>query len=153
MTFSEIKAGNIQLQKELLLIALWTPDDEADHSPEVLELPHIKAYYENWGREGDIGFFAMSPDSTPMSIVQARYKSSQTKAYSDYPEVAIAIHPNYRGQGIASALMEQLIKSTPSGLRLGVHPKNTSAIKLYEKYGFRTYEVAESGYAQMVREI
>lgn len=36
MTFSEIKAGDIQLQNELLLIALWTPDDEADHSPEVL---------------------------------------------------------------------------------------------------------------------
>jgi len=148
--FEIVKGIDIALQKELLLVALWTPDDEPVHKPEVLELPHIKEYYEDWGKRGDLGFFAISSTNQPMGIIQLRYKSSQTKKYADYPEIAIAVHLQYRGQGVASALVRKLLDSTDCGLRLGVHPMNTSAIALYEKFGFEVYEIAKSGFPQMV---
>ncbi|WP_425635527.1 GNAT family N-acetyltransferase [Vibrio owensii] len=142
----------MELQKKLLLVALWTPDNEPEHNPKILEAPHIKEYYSQWGKSGDLGFFAFSSDDKPMGLIQLRYKSSQTQKYSDYPEIAIAVHKEYRGLGVASALLQHLIEESKTGLRLGVHPQNISAISLYEKFGFRVYEVARSGYPQMVRE-
>ncbi|GAL35315.1 hypothetical protein JCM19240_3685 [Vibrio maritimus] len=115
-------------------------------------MPHIKEYYSDWGKDGDIGFFALSPDNKPIGLIQLRYKSSQTQKYADYPEIAMAVHPDYRGLGVASSLMQHLIDNSNSGLRLGVHPLNISAIKLYQKFGFCVYEVAKSGYPQMMRE-
>ncbi|CAE6903758.1 FR47-like protein [Vibrio sp. B1FLJ16] len=152
MRFQVVKESDVELQKEFLLIALWTPDNEPNHKPDILDIPHIKEYYANWGKDGDLGFFAFSSEDKPVGLIQLRHKSSQTQKYADYPEIAIAVHPEYRGLGVASSLMQHLVENSVSGLRLGVHPQNTSAIKLYEKFGFRVYEVAQSGYPQMVRE-
>lgn len=151
MRFQLVNESDVELQKEFLLVAMWTPDDEPDHKPAILEVPHIKEYYSGWGKDGDLGFFAFSGENKPMGLIQSRYKSSPTQKYSDCPEIAIAVHPDYQGRGVASSLMLHLIENSTTCLRLGVHPQNVLAIKLYEKFGFRIYEVAKSGYPQMVR--
>ena len=154
MKFREITASDSELQKSLLFVALWTPDDEPDHELQVLELPHIKEYFDDWGQKGDFGLFALDKTNDIMGIVQIRFKSSLTELHADCPELALAVNPLYRGQGVASALMRELLIRTDNlemGVRLGVHPKNKAAISLYEKFGFETYQVVESGYFQMFR--
>lgn len=154
MNFREITVTDSELQKSLLFVALWTPDDEPDHDMKVLELPHIKEYFDDWGQEGDFGLFALDDTGGEMGIVQVRYKSSLTECHADCPELALAVNPLYRGQGVASVLMRELLVRTDNlevGVRLGVHPKNKAAISLYEKFGFETYQVVESGYLQMYR--
>ena len=53
----------------------------------------------------------------------------------------IAVHPNYRGQGIGSKLVESLIENSSSwyinSLTLGVRASNKIAQNLYKKYGFK----------------
>lgn len=53
----------------------------------------------------------------------------------------IAVHPNYRGQGIGSKLVESLINNSTSwyinSLTLEVRASNTIAQNLYKKYGFQ----------------
>ncbi len=155
MRFKQVQKSDLATQKELLLVALWTPDNEPNHLPETLELPHIKEYFDGWGRKGDLGLLALNCFNEPMGLVQVRFKSSQTELYSDYPELALAVYPQFQGRGVASCLLSQVVdvlKGTCSGIRLGVHPQNTAAIALYEKFSFKTYDVAQSGYPQMVRE-
>lgn len=52
----------------------------------------------------------------------------------------IAVHPEYRGRGVASALLEGLIKiaaqSSVGKMTLEVRVSNGVAINLYRKYGF-----------------
>ncbi len=155
MIFQKITKSDIELQKNLLFVALWTPKDEPKHDRKVLELPHISEYFESWGKRDDLGFFVFSNDGHSVGIIQARIKSSQNGKYSNYPEIAIAVLPEYCGEGVGSLLMDKLISEIGNnydGLRLGVHPKNEVAIKLYEKFGFVVYETGNGGYLQMVRE-
>ena len=53
----------------------------------------------------------------------------------------IAVHPEYRNKGIASALLEKMINFAESKslefITLEVRESNINAIKLYEKYGFQ----------------
>lgn len=52
----------------------------------------------------------------------------------------IAVHPDYRGRGIGTLLLEEMIKYGTSrgmdGFTLEVRKSNSSAIKLYKKAGF-----------------
>jgi ribosomal protein S18 acetylase RimI-like enzyme len=55
---------------------------------------------------------------------------------------AIYVTPNYRGQGIASQLIETVInhaKSRVIQLHLTCTITNESALNLYQKHGFKTY--------------
>jgi len=56
---------------------------------------------------------------------------------------SIAVDPEYRGQGIARAIIEYLLKGSPRPLYLMCESKNGA---LYEKFGFR-----EIHYEQMPR--
>lgn len=154
MKLRQINASDLALQKQLLLVALWTPDDEPTPQPHVLEVPHIKEFFVDWGREGDLGYFAFDEQDNPAGIVQVRYKSSPTSMHRNLPELALAVLPEYRGQGVGLKLMEHIlaqVEKTADGVRLGVHPKNKAAINLYHRFGFDVYEIAQSGYPQMVR--
>ncbi|MCV6622194.1 MAG: GNAT family N-acetyltransferase [Cellvibrionaceae bacterium] len=57
--------------------------------------------------------------------------------------LAIAVHPDYHGKGIAKALMSEAINQADNWLNLirldlEVHADNLSAISLYKKVGFET---------------
>jgi ribosomal-protein-alanine N-acetyltransferase len=54
----------------------------------------------------------------------------------------VAVHPNYRGQGLGQALLFGLLKSARTrGMEratLEVRESNTTALSLYQKFGFQT---------------
>ncbi len=63
----------------------------------------------------------------------------------------IAVHPEYRGNGIGSRLLESLIeKATGTGIArmtLEVRKSNLAAQGLYRKYGFETVGFRKAYYA------
>lgn len=60
----------------------------------------------------------------------------------------IAVHPDARKKGIASAILEELILCAKdcSQMFLEVRESNIAAIKLYEKYGFKNCGVRKNFY-------
>jgi len=62
----------------------------------------------------------------------------------------IAVHPESRSRGVASALLERLLETTASDVRRGytleVRVSNESAIRLYERYGFKKRGVRRGYY-------
>ncbi len=54
----------------------------------------------------------------------------------------VAIHPDWRGRGFATKLMERLILEVrargATAMTLEVRPSNTAALALYEKFGLRS---------------
>ena len=60
----------------------------------------------------------------------------------------IAVHPEWRKKGIASKILEELIKSAESceQIFLEVRESNVAAIRLYEKHGFKNCGVRKNFY-------
>ena len=108
----------------------------------ILEEPAIRRYYADFGREGDVVFIALSDDKA-VGAVWVRLATTAQKGYgfvrSDVPELAIAVLPAFRGRGIGTALLEQMLTHLhATGLEavsLSVSRSNP-ARKLYERHGF-----------------
>lgn len=49
----------------------------------------------------------------------------------------IMVHPDFRGQGIGSALMKQALQNADQVVLLTVNPENKPAVRLYESFGFQ----------------
>jgi len=106
--------------------------------------PELTRYWQNWGRQGDLGLVAES-DSVgyPVSCAWVRLFSRE-EAGADYvgeniPELAIGTIPAARGLGVGTRLLEALLDLCPSrysGVSLSVRVDNP-AIRLYERLGFR----------------
>lgn len=58
----------------------------------------------------------------------------------------IMVHPEFRGQGIGSALMKQALQTATSVVLLTVNPDNIPAVRLYEGFGFQTRTRIEGYY-------
>jgi len=58
----------------------------------------------------------------------------------------IAVHPDHRGKGIAKELIETMLqllsKENVESVELEVNTANRSAVKLYEKFGFKIKRIA-----------
>ncbi|NRF89834.1 GNAT family N-acetyltransferase [Paenibacillus frigoriresistens] len=110
---------------------------------ELLNAPHIKKYSEDWGRKGDRAIIELI-DNVPVGAAWYRVFDETNKGYGfidcETPELGIAIHSNYRKQGLGLRLMKELIQQAMSdgykGLSLSVDPDNESAVKLYKRLGF-----------------
>lgn len=79
---------------------------------------------------------------------QAHWKKDLS--YDDvYVIYTLAVHPDYAGSGVASALLQfaqQLAKKQGmKSLRLDVTEKNIPAIRLYEKQGFEYIDTVDLG--------
>lgn len=140
---------------DMLYLALWDAPDEPRRPRSVLDNPKIKRLVEEWGRESDLGFIAVHPESLEdVGAVWARLDGFDgVEGFGcDYPFLGIAVQEQYQGMGVGSFLLSHFIhvaKKRVDGLRLGVNAKNTRAIKLYKKFGFETYATGPHGYPQM----
>lgn len=110
---------------------------------ELLNLPHIKKYNEDWGRKGDRAIIAFE-DHVPVGAAWYRLFTENQKGYGyiddKTPELGIAVINKARGKGIGNLLMEKIIETASrdgyTSLSLSVDPKNNQAVQLYKKLGF-----------------
>lgn len=151
MQIKDVSINDIDSHKEILFLAMWKPENQIQYDFNIMEAPHVKAYYDKWNKkENDIGLFLMDGNKVA-ALAQLRKKRSPTIRFSDIPELVVAVKPEYQGQGIATQLINELIQRNPSrGIRLNVHPENKKAISLYHKLGFEIYYEDEEGFISMI---
>jgi L-amino acid N-acyltransferase YncA len=68
-------------------------------------------------------------------------------AYAGVVEHSVYVHPDARGRGIGSALLECLIRSTEAAgiwtIQSGIFPENAASLALHERAGFRVIGTRE----------
>lgn len=136
---------------EMLFYAARMTEDGAIATDAAKEHPFLAKYVEGWGKEGDLGFVAI--DSATYEKIGAAWlrlllDDKTSPAYYDdqTPELAIAIHPNWVGKGIGSALLTRLIEAAKlhyPAIVLNVRADNP-AQRLYKRLGFVTIAEIEN---------
>ncbi len=113
--------------------------------------PDLVKYVKNWGRKGDSGFVAILENSNqPVGAAWVRLFTGENQGYgyiSDrIPELAIAILPEYRNQGIGTQLLKHLLvtaKTSYPSISLSTRATNP-ALALYKRLGFEVVPGSET---------
>jgi GNAT superfamily N-acetyltransferase len=107
----------------------------------VRQQPYLARYALDWGRIGDFGYVA-SIDSSPIGAAWLRLWLGEDRGFGyikdEIPELAIAVLPDYRGQGIGTKLLIQILgaaKLKYPAVSLSVR-SNNPVVRLYERTGF-----------------
>lgn len=98
-------------------------------------------------------YLALSPKTLLMAEMGGAvvgYVIGLTKRWGEGHVLSLAVHPDYRRRGVATALMKELLERFKSegarAARLEVQVSNKAAINLYRKLGFKTISVARGYY-------
>ena len=111
--------------------------------------PELARYAAGWGRAGDMGIVAIAED-TAIGTAWLRQWSLAQRGFGfidvDIPEMAIAVLPDYRGQGVGTQLIIQLLWAAQAyypAVCLNVRAASP-ALRLYQRLGFRKVPNSDS---------
>jgi ribosomal protein S18 acetylase RimI-like enzyme len=136
----------------------WRGTTPGETPEEIIERTGHAYLLADWGREGDAAMIA----ETISGAIGAAWYRHWTEAVHTYgyvdptvPDLGIGVHPDYRGRGVGTALVEALLQFAASaGVRrmsLSVEADNR-AQHLYQRAGFERLEL-EGGSWTMVRRL
>ncbi len=91
--------------------------------------------YAYGDKEGQDGFILVAYDKEQIVGAVIINHTNMAGFIPEHILVYIAVHGEYRGQGLGKELMERIIEETDGDIALHVEPDNP-AVHLYEKYGF-----------------
>lgn len=132
---------------DMLYLALYVPPDVPPLPREIVYKPELAKYVQDWGKEGDMGLVASLHESQAVvgiAWLRLFQRNNQGYGYVDdeTPELAIAVLPNYRNQGIGTELLTQLCdqaRDRYAAISLSVSTPNP-ALRLYRRLGFEDVE-------------
>ena len=109
----------------------------------IIDEPEFRHYVADWGQLHDVGFIATDVNDTPIGVVWVRLLTHEDPGWGyvadDTPEVStLAVLPEWRGQGVGTALMRALLDHADVRYRqvsLSCDPDNP-AMHLYQRLGF-----------------
>lgn len=123
---------------------VWEMLRYASHEPSlesVQNQSYLACYASGWGRVGDVGCVA-TKSATPIGAAWLRLWVEENKGFGyvsdEIPELAMAVLPDCRGQGIGTCLLMQVLEMAKGhfpAVSLNVRAENP-VVKLYERAGF-----------------
>lgn len=134
------------LLREFLYQAIFLPESAVPPSRSVIDLPELQIYIADFGtRFGDY-CLVVEVNGKIVGAAWSRIMKDYGHIDKDTPSLAISLLPEYRGQGIGTKLLSNLLSLLcEKGFRqisLSVQKKNP-AFRLYKRAGFQI--VAEKG--------
>jgi ribosomal protein S18 acetylase RimI-like enzyme len=127
---------------QMLYYAANMAEDGAASGDDAKPHPYLAKYVRGWGRAGDLGTIAVGEGAQPLGAAWVRLLIGAEKNYAavadGVPELAVAIRPQYIGQGIGAGLLARLLDDARAiypAVVLSVRAANP-ARRLYERLGF-----------------
>ena len=152
MIIRELRADEYHLLKEFTYHAIFIRDGEPPAPLTVLDDPHIKVFYENFGKSDDNAIAAFI-NGEPVGAVWTRIIDGEVKGFgnidSTTPEFGISLLKEYRGLGIGTKLMQAMLELLrQKGYKrtsLAVQ-KDNYAVKMYQNVGLVIIEELDEEY-------
>lgn len=135
-----IKKDEIMLLTEFLYEAIFQKDTQNLVPRTILQEPSIWIYIDKFGTKKDDHCLVAVYETYLVGAVWTRCINAFGHLKDQIPEIAISVYPQYRGKGIGTKLMQEMLcllrANGYSKVSLAVQKENY-AIRMYEKVGFK----------------
>ena len=131
----------------MLYEALFVPEGQSPFPESIIDQPEIAKYIGQWGTRNKDLALVCEERGELIGAIWARAFPVSNPGYGfideQTPELSMAVKSTFRGQGIGTNLIQELIRAYQilgvKALSLSVDKLNP-AQKLYEKLGFKIYK-------------
>ena len=135
--------------KDFLYEAIFIPEGMELPPREIVEQPELKLYYDGFGI-GEADFCIVADDEgNVIGAVWTRIMNDYGHVDEETPSFAISLYKEYRGQGIGTKLMKEMLNLLKEkGYKrasLAVQKANY-AVKMYENVGFKAVDENDEEY-------
>ena len=108
-----IKADEVRVLEDMLYEAIYQSDLTNPIPREVLDIPELRVYIDNFGQKKDDYCMIADLNGQIVGGVWVRILSDKIKGYGNIdeetPEFAISVFKEFRNQGIGTLLMKEMI--------------------------------------------
>ena len=140
------------LLQDFLYEAIFVPEGMSAPPKSIINQPELQIYIADFGkREDDIGLVA-EVNKKAVGAVWVRIMDDYGHIDNDTPSFAISLYKEYRGLGIGTALMKEMLRILKDrGYKqasLAVQKANY-AVQMYQKTGFEIVNENEEEYIML----
>ena len=145
----KLRQEEVKVLDTFLYEAIFIPEGVEAPPMEIINQPELQVYVDGFGtKNGDICFVAES-DGVIVGAVWVRIMDDYGHVDDETPSFAISLSKEYRGKGIGTELMKQMLTELKDGkykkASLAVQKQNY-AVKMYKKVGFEIVDENEEEY-------
>ena len=140
------------LLENFLYEAIFVPEGMSAPPRSIINQPELQVYITDFGKkDDDIGLVA-EVDKKVVGAVWVRIMDDYGHIDNDTPSFAISLYEDYRGLGIGTALMKEMLRILKDkGYKqasLAVQKANY-AVKMYKETGFEIVDENEEEYIML----
>ena len=154
----ELKAKEVDILEDMLYGSIYQPDETNPISQEVINVPRVRVYIDNFGQKKDDYCLVADLSGRIIGAVWIRILAGEIKGYGNIddktPEFAISLLKEYRRQGIGTMRMKgmisYLVKGGYSQTSLSVQKENY-AVRMYQKLGFEIIDENNEDYLMLLK--
>lgn len=149
MILRKLRDGETDLLKDFLYEAIFIPKGVEPPAREIIYQPELKIYYDDFGTGKADYCIVVDDNGKVIGAVWTRIMDDYGHVDDDTPSFAISLYKEYRGQGIGTRMMrEMLALLKEKGYKqasLAVQKANY-AVRMYEKVGFKIVDENDEEY-------
>lgn len=135
----EMQPNEYFLLNDFLYNAIFIPQGVTPPPKNIIEQEELQVYVKDFGKQKDDVALVAEIDGKIIGAVWARIVNDYGHIDNDTPSLAISIYKNYRGYGIGTSLMQNMISLLKyrgyKRVSLAVQKENY-AVKMYKRIGF-----------------
>ena len=139
-TIREMTAQEYPLLDDFLYKAIFVPEGVDPPSKSIITAPELQVYVKGFGASKDDFALVAEVENKIIGAVWVRIMNDYGHIDDKTPSLAISLYKKYRGQGIGSSLIKEMLSLLQAHgykrVSLSVQKANYAA-KLYQKIGFR----------------
>lgn len=149
-----ILEGEDSLLEEFLYEAIFVPEGMPAPPKSIINQPELQVYIADFGKKKDDMGLVAEVDKKAVGAVWVRIMNDYGHIDNDTPSFAISLDKDYRGFGIGTALMKEMLRILKDrGYKqasLAVQ-KDNYAVRMYQKTGFEIVDENEEEYIMFCR--
>ncbi len=139
-TIRKMTAQEYPLLDDFLYEAIFLPEGVEPPSKSIITAPELQIYVKDFGTSKDDFSLVAEVENKIIGAVWVRIMNDYGHIDDKTPSLAISLYKKYRGQGIGSSLIKEMLSLLQAHgykrVSLSVQKANYAA-KLYQKIGFR----------------